>query len=69
VPVAKHPMLTMALAGLMTVGVVMGFLMVEVGVSSAATVSSIDAAARADTNLMRTMVVVTGVGSGEREVM
>jgi hypothetical protein len=52
-------MLVIALAATVVVGVVMGFLMeVVVGVSSAAAVSSIDAAARTDTNLMRTMVAV-----------
>jgi hypothetical protein len=51
-------MSTKALAALVTVGVVMGFLMVEDGVSWAAAVSSNDAAARADANLMRTMVMV-----------
>jgi hypothetical protein len=63
VGVAKQPTLTMALAGLVTVGVVIGFLMVVEGVSSAATVSSIEAAARTETNLMRTMIAVMG-GSG-----
>jgi hypothetical protein len=57
VPVAKQPILFMALAGLVTVGVVMWFLMVVLGVSAAA-VSSIDAAASMDANLMRTMVAV-----------
>jgi hypothetical protein len=52
----------MAFAALVTVGVVMWFLMVVDGVSSAAAVSSIDAAARTDTNLMRTMVTVMGGG-------
>jgi hypothetical protein len=50
----------MALAAIVVVGVVIGFLMVVEGVSSAATVSSIEAAARTDTNLMRTMVAVMG---------
>jgi hypothetical protein len=59
VAVAKQPMLVIALAATVVVGVVMGFLMlVVVGVSSAAAVSSIDAAARTDTNLIRTMVAV-----------
>jgi hypothetical protein len=52
-------MLLMALAGLVTVGVVMWFLMVVVGVSAAA-VSSIDAAASMDANLMSTMIAVMG---------
>jgi hypothetical protein len=60
VPVAKQPQLFMALAGLVTVGVVMWFLMVVLGVSAAAAVSSIDAAASMDANLMRTMVAVMG---------
>ena len=52
-------MLCISLAGRVTVGVVMGFLIVVVGVSPwAAAVSSIDAAAKADTSLMRTMAVV-----------
>jgi hypothetical protein len=50
----------MALAGSVVVGVVMGFFMI-VGVAvvvCAAAVSSSDAAARADANVMRTMVAV-----------
>jgi hypothetical protein len=54
-------MVVMALAALVTVGVVMWFLTVVEGVSSAAAaVSSTAAAARADVNLMSTMVVEMG---------
>lgn len=69
VPVAKQPISTKALARRVTVGVVMGFLMVVDGVSSAAAVSRIEAAARADANLMRTMVEGMMCGCCESEVM
>lgn len=49
-------MLVMALAGFVTVGVVMGFLMVGVPVSAEA-MATMEAAARADANLKETMVV------------
>jgi hypothetical protein len=57
-------MLTIAAAALVVVGVVIGFLMVVEDVSSAATVSNIEAAARTETNLMRTMVAVMEGDSG-----
>ena len=66
---AKQPISTKALARRVTVGVVMGFLMVVDGVSSAAAVSRIEAAARADANLMRTMVEGMMCGCCESEVM
>lgn len=53
VEVSKQPMLVMALAGRVTVGVVMGFLiLVAVGCSSAAAaIMTIEAAAKTEANL------------------
>ena len=53
VPVAKHPMLVMALAGRVTVGVVMGFLiLVGESLLSATATMAIEATARAEASLM-----------------
>jgi hypothetical protein len=49
-------MLVIALAGFVTVGVVMGFLMVAVP-ESAETMATMEAAARADARLKETIVV------------
>lgn len=65
---AKHPMLTMALAGSVFVGVVMGFLMtvlVAVAVSSAAAaMSSIEAAATSEVKRMETMMAEGWIRGG-----
>lgn len=55
-PVSKQPMLVMALAGFVTVGVVMGSLMVGVPVWAEA-MAIMEAAARAEANVKETMVV------------